>query len=126
MHPLLQLLMTQPGLLGEHAQGYVELLAGEVTAFKQAGQQRLCWTVATAFLALTGVVLGGVAFMLWAVHPGLPTAAHWLLWGTPAVPLAAALACLFRLRALHPEAAFANLQQQIKADMQLLKEVNAP
>ena len=126
MHPVLQLLMTQPGLLGEHALGYAELLAAELAAFKQAGQRRLLWAAATACLTLAGAVLGGVALMLWAALPELPTAAAWTLWLTPVAFLAAALACLTQLRTLQPASAFANLQQQIKADMQLLKEVSAP
>jgi hypothetical protein len=125
MHPLLQLLMTQPGLLGEHAQGYAELLAGEATAFKQAGQRSLVWAAATACLGLTGAVLGGVAVMLWAALPTLPTSTAWVLLATPGVALASALACLLRLRALPPTAAFSNIQEQIKADMQLFKEVSA-
>ena len=47
MHPLLHLLMTQPGLLGEHAQGYAGLLASEVTELQQVGQRRLLWRAAT-------------------------------------------------------------------------------
>lgn len=126
MHPLLQLLMTQPGLLGEHAQGYAGLLASELAAYKQSGKRRLLWVAAAGCLALVGCVLGGVAVMLWAALPGMPVAAAWVLWLTPGLPLAAALACLLRLRALQPAAAFASIQEQIKADMQLFKEVSAP
>jgi hypothetical protein len=126
MHPLLQLLMTQPGLLGEHAQGYAELLTSELAAFKQSGTRRLLWAAATGCLALVGCVLGGVAVMLWAALPGMPVAAAWVLWVTPGLPVAAALACLLRLRALQPVTAFASIQEQIKADMQLFKEVSTP
>lgn len=126
MHPLLQLLMTQPGLLGEHAQGYAELLGSEVTELKQTGQQRLLWSAATACLALAGAVLGGVALMLWAALPALPVATAWVLLATPAVPLAAALGCLLRMQALQSASAFGNLKEQIKADMQLFQEASAP
>jgi hypothetical protein len=126
MHPVLQLLVKQPGLLGEHAQGYAELLASELAAFKQAGQRRLVWAAATACLALVGSVLGGVAVLLWAALPSVPTATVWVLWVTPGIPLAAALGCWLRLQAMQPAAAFAHIQEQIKADMQLFKEVSAP
>jgi hypothetical protein len=126
MHPLLQLLMTQPGLLGEHALGYAGLLGSEVAAFKQAGQRRLVWGLATVCLLLVGVLLGGVALMLWAALPGLPASTAWVLLATPCVPLSAALACLLRLRTLKPAAAFARVKEQIKADMQLFREVSAP
>ena len=126
MHPLLQLLMTQPGLLGEHAQAYAELLAGEVAAFKQSGQRHLIWGAAAVCLALVGAVLAGVALMLAAVLPAMPAAAVWVLWATPGVPLVAALVCLLRLRAFTATDAFANFRKQIKADMQLLQEVSGP
>jgi hypothetical protein len=126
MHPLLQLLMAQPGLLGEHAQAYAELLVSECSALKHAALRRLLWTVAMAFLALAGVVLAGVSLMLWAALPGLPEAAARVLLVTPAVPLGAALACLLRLHWLAPASAFANIQEQFKADLQVLQEVNAP
>jgi uncharacterized membrane protein YqjE len=126
MHPLLHLLMKQPGLLGEHAQGYAELLASELADFKQAGQRRLMWGAATVGLAWAGAVLGGVAVMLWAALPDMPADAAWVLLATPCVPLAAALGCLLRLRACSGAAAFANIKEQIKADMQLFKEVSPP
>jgi hypothetical protein len=125
MHPLLHLLMTQPGLLGEHAQGYGELLGSELAAFKQAGQRRLVWGAAAACLALAGVVLAGVAVMLWSALSAMPPAAPWVLLATPAVALAAALGCWMRMRAQTP-ANFAHLREQIKADMHLLQEVSAP
>lgn len=126
MHPVLKLLMTQPGLLGEHAQGYAALAATELAAFTQSGQRRLQWAGATACLALVGLLLGGMALLLWAALPALPAPTAWVLWATPGVPLAAALGCLLRLRALRPAAAFANIQHQFRADLQLFKEVSAP
>jgi hypothetical protein len=72
------------------------------------------------------VVLGGVAWMLWAALPGMPDSAARVLLATPCIALSAALACLLRLRSLSPATAFASIQEQFKADMQLLQEVNAP
>jgi uncharacterized membrane protein YqjE len=126
MHPLLHLLIKQPGLLGEHALGYAELLGSELAAFKQAGQRRLVWGAASVGLALVGSLLGGVALMLWAALPAMPPATAWVLLATPAVPLVAALGCWLRLRSLSHSAAFATLQEQFKADMQLFHEVSAP
>ena len=125
MHPLLNLLLTQPGLVGEHAQGYAELLAGEVGLLKQAAQRRLVWGAATAGLALTGAVLGGVALMLGAALPALPAAATWVLLATPGVPLLAALGCLLRLFALPPSQPFASTRAQLQADLQMFNEVSA-
>jgi uncharacterized membrane protein YqjE len=126
MHPLLHLLVSQPGLLGEHAQAYAELLASELSALKQGAQRRLIWGAAASGLALLGLLFGGVALMLWAALPSLPLAANWVLPATPGVPLLGALACLARWHTLQTAAPFAQLKEQIKADMQLLKEVSAP
>jgi hypothetical protein len=124
MHPLLHLLMTEPGLLGEHAQGYAGLLASEVSDIQETGQRRLVWSAATAAFTTIAVALAGVALMLWAALPDLANNALWVLLLTPCVPLAAALACLQVLR--HPTpAAFARIKQQIQADMQLLSEFQA-
>jgi MFS family permease len=125
MHPLLHLLMAQPGLLGEHAQGYAGLLASEVAELREVAQRRLLWGAATAACASIGVVLGGVALMLWAVMPVQTVGAQWVLLVTPGVPLIAALLCLQALRSPAP-AAFARTKQQIQADMNLLSEFHAP
>ena len=124
MHPLLHLLMTKPGLLGEHAQGYAELLASEVAEIQATGQRRLLWSGITAACATVGIALAGVALMLWAALPVLATGAQWVLLLTPCVPLLAALACLRVLRNPTP-VAFARLKQQIQADMHLLSEFQA-
>jgi hypothetical protein len=124
MHPLLHLLITEPGLMGEHAQGYAGLLASEVAEIQQAGQRRLMWSAATAACATIGLVLAGVALMLWAALPDLATSAQWALLLTPCVPLVAALACLQVLRAPTP-AAFARIKQQIQADLHMLSEFQA-
>jgi hypothetical protein len=126
MHPLLQLLVTQPGLLGEHAQAYAELLASELSDLKQAGKHRLIWAAAAVGLGLPGVVFAGVALMLWAALPNLTPMATWVLRATPGLPLLAALACLARWYALNTAVPLAHLKEQIKADMQLFKEASAP
>ena len=123
MHPLLHLLMTHPGLLGEHAQAYVELLASEVAELQQTSQGRLLWSTATVASAAVGLVLAGVALMLWAALPALSSSTLWLLLITPCLPLATALACLRKLRAPAP-AAFAHFKEHIQADMQMFTEFN--
>ena len=124
MHPLLHLLMTKPGLLGEHAQGYAGLLASEVAEIQATGQRRLLWSAVTTVCATVGIALAGVALMLWAALPALAISAQWVLLFTPCVPLVAALGCLQVLRNPTP-VAFARLKQQIQADMHLLSEFQA-
>lgn len=126
MHPLLQLLMKQPALLGEHAQGYGELLVSDLSAYKQAAMRRLVWAVAAALLVLVGMVLGGVAVMLWATQAGLSASAMWVLWVTPGVPLVLALLCALRMNALASVSALGGIREQIQADTQMLQEANTP
>jgi len=109
MAPLwLRLVVTQPALLAEHAQGYVELAGEELAAWLAHWRQRL-WLAALATVSAgAAAVLAGVAVMLWAVSPAspaLPAWAPWVLWAVPLAPLALALWCAARLRAparLHP------------------------
>jgi hypothetical protein len=126
MHPLLRLLLSQPGLLGEHAQGYAELLASELTSLRRATQRHLVWLVAAAIAATAALVLAGVAVLLWATLPTLPPGALWVCVATPAAPLAAALLCLLPLRSAAGDEAFVHLKQQLLLDLQLLQEVGSP
>ncbi len=126
MHPLLQLAMTQPGLLGEHAQGYAALLGSEIQTFQQRTQQRLLWAAATLACGTAALALAGVALMLWAAVPGMAGSAVGVLWLTPCLPLLAAAGCGLRACRNSETRAFAQLQAQLQADLQLLQEVSAP
>lgn len=126
MHPLLQLLVSQPALLAEHAQGYISLLGMEASTLARSTRQQLVWGAAAALCASTTVVLMGVALMLWAALPGLPANALWVLALTPALPLLATLGSLLCLRAASHATAFAQTKEQLQVDLQLLKEVSAP
>ncbi|NVO06800.1 MAG: hypothetical protein HXX19_13110 [Rhodoferax sp.] len=127
MHPLLQLAMAQPGLLGEHAQAYAALLGSELGTLQQRTRQSLLWSLATLACGITALVLAGVALMLWAALPGLASSSNaWLLWATPALPLLATLGCWLQLRQSGATPAFAAFKQQLQADLQLLQEVGAP
>jgi uncharacterized membrane protein YqjE len=126
MHPLLQLLVSQPALLAEHAQGYISLLGVEASALARSIRQQLVWGTAAALGASATVMLAGVALMLWAALPGLSANALWILALTPALPLFATLGCLLCLRAASHTTAFAQTKEQLQVDMQLLKEVSGP
>jgi hypothetical protein len=126
MHPLLRLAMTQPGLLGEHAQGYAALLTAELVTLQQRTRQRLLWMALTLATSVVTLVLGGVALMLWAALPGLAGSALWLMWATPGLALVATLACLLQLRPGTDAPAFAQLQAQLQVDWQLFKEASPP
>ena len=125
MHPLLQLLVTRPGLLVDHAEGYAELVGSEVTSAAAAWKRRVLLLAAGLVCLGVAVVLAGVAVMLCAIAPPLTTAALWVLIATPLVPAALGLGCLVGARNGAQADAFGSLRQQARADLALLREVMA-
>ena len=69
IHPLLRLLTTEPHLLGDHVEAYADLVGEEVKKTSAAWGLRLALYAATLCLAGVGLVLTGVAVMLWAAVP---------------------------------------------------------
>ena len=127
LHPIFNLLATQPQLLGHHAQAYGELLGTELSSQAAFWSRRaLLSALAVCFLAVS-LVLGGVALMLWSALVPEPRAALWVLLAVPATPAAAALLCygLARHRSAADAQAFAELRRQVQADMALLRELSA-
>jgi len=123
---LLHLIATQPELLAQHAHGYLELVSAETGSACATWRRRtLLYAVALCCL-LVAAVLAGVAGMLWAVLPAVPLQALWVLIGAPLIAAAVALVCLRAARPQGDDQAFDNLRQQIREDLQLLREVNAP
>lgn len=122
MHPLLHLIATRPQLLAEHAEAYAALVAAEVPRIS-AAYRRSAWLAALSLGSLgAGVVLAGVAAMLWAVTPDASLRGAWALIAVPALPLVAGLACALAARRGRESEAFDNLRQQVQADIELLRE----
>lgn len=126
MHPVLRLLMTQPELLGEHAQAYAQLLSTEIAEVSVASKHKTLWSAAVLVCLGAVMVLAGVALMLWAVVPEISRAAAWTLLATPLLPGVAAFGCLLGLRSRCQAPAFDKLRQQIQADIQMLRDVGTP
>ena len=124
IHPLFRLFATHPGLVGEHALAYAALLGDDVAKTSAALKRRAMLLASTVLLGFVGLLLGGIALMLWAVTP--PAAIHsmWALGATPAVPLILALLCWASGRQ-PAEPPFDNLKQQFAADVQMLRDVGA-
>ncbi len=124
IHPLFRLLATHPELVGEHALAYAALLGDDVAKTSAALKRRAVLLAVTVLLGFVGLLLGGIALMLWAVTPLAAIHSLWALAATPAVPVLLALMCWAAAR---PSAAppFDNLKQQIAADMQMLRDVGA-
>jgi hypothetical protein len=115
MHPLFHLIATRPQLLTEHAEAYAELVSVEAPRIS-AAFKRSAWLLALALGSLgAGVVLAGVAVMLWAAAPEAHVA-------VPPLPRRAGLLCVLAARRGREREAFDNLRQQVMADIAMLRE----
>jgi len=120
VHPLVRLAASRPQMLAEHAAAYVELFGEEAAAVASHLKRQVSLQLVGAGLLAIGVVLGGVAVMLWASFPTLNS--PWALALTPCVPI---LAGAIALRAASSKIArdpFAPLQRQLAADAAMLRQ----
>lgn len=125
MHPLLHLIATQPQLLADHAEAYAELVAAEIGNVSAAWKRRAMLNAVALCCLVVAAVLAGVALMLWAVIPAAPMQALWVLIAVPLTPIAVAVGCLLAARPQDDGNPFDNVRRQVKADMAMLREVNA-
>ena len=126
LHPVLRLLATRPHWLAEHAEAYADLAAAEAGAAALAARRSLI-LAAFVFSGLgLAAVLGGVALMLWAALPTLPSATAWVLWAVPALPFSAAMLALLIVQTRSKQGNFVLLRQQLQVDIALLREAQAP
>lgn len=124
IHPLLRLIATHPGLVGDHAQAYAALLGEDLGRSTAKLKRRAAFGAAAACLGVVALLLGGIALMLWAVSPPSALHAPWVLIAVPLVPALLAVACGLACRA-PAESPFDNLKQQFAEDMRMLREVGA-
>ena len=122
IHPLFKLIATQPQLLADHVEAYAELVAGEVGAAAGRFKQGLVLQVVAIGCAGIGVVLAGVALMLWSTIPQAGMPAAWALWVVPCVPLLAAGLCLLAARGKPAQAALSKVGEQVRADLAMFRE----
>jgi CHASE2 domain-containing sensor protein len=122
MHPLFHLITSRPQLLADHAEAYAELVASEAPRVSAAWKRSALLNALALCSLVVGLVLAGVALMLWAVFPDPPMRAAWALLAVPLLPLAAAVACAVAAQMGGARDAFENLRQQVKADIAMLRE----
>lgn len=115
-HSLLRLVASQPELVAEHAQGYMQLAEEELIRFMAYCRLRLWLTVCAVCAATAAVMLAGVSLLLWATTFAGPQAATWMLWAVPAAPALLAGACVLRLRALMLQRPWRAVQAQWALD----------
>ncbi|MEP7099340.1 MAG: hypothetical protein ABI781_02450 [Burkholderiales bacterium] len=124
IHPLLRLVATQPQLLADHAEAYAGLVGEEIGRSVSGLKQRVLLISIALGLVAVAAVLAGVALMLWAVFPPASIQAPWALIAAPGVPALVAVVCLLVGRSPPPDT-FAELKQQVAADLVMLREVSA-
>ena len=125
MHPLLRIVGADPQLLVDHAEAYAALFTADVGRTASAWTLRAVWYAATALCGMVGVNMLGVAVMLWAVTPDGTQQAALVLLVVTLTPLTAALLCALATQRSRVTPSFDNLQQQLRADLQMMREVQA-
>ena len=124
IHPLLRLVATQPQLLADHAEAYAGLVGDEIGRSAASFKHRVLLNAVALCLLGVAAVLTGVALMLWAVIPPASMQAPWALIAAPAVPAVIAIVCAMAGQR-KPGDTFAELKQQVAADLVMLREVSA-
>lgn len=125
IHPLLRLAATEPHLLGDHVEAYAALVGEEVSKVSTSWLTRAgLYLAALCFLGV-GLVLVGVALLLWAALPASGFQAPWALFVVPLTPFVIAGICVMVARATPMEKAFDTVRKQLNADMAMLREVGA-
>lgn len=122
---LLKLIVKQPSLLLNHAHAYADLAVDETRRLTRRWRTQAMLYGASFVCFCLGLVLGGVALMLWSALPVMASSSSWVLLALPLV--CEALGCVFFLgargRAATP--AFAVLQEQLALDVLALRAARA-
>ncbi len=124
IHPLLRLIASQPQLMADHAEAYASLVSAEIGRSATSLKYRVLLNSVALCLVGVAAVLTGVALMLWAVIPTANIQAPWALIAAPAVPAVIAVICVMVGQRKSGDA-FAELKQQVAADLVMLREVSA-
>lgn len=126
IHPVLKLIATEPQLVGDHVEAYAELVGEEISKVSSGWIRRIALWAVAGVLALVGLLLVGVALLVWAATPDADLRSGWLLVIVPLVPLVGAGVCAMTARAHTISNAFDTVKAQLNADMAMLREVSAP
>lgn len=114
-------LARQPGLVLEHADGYVDLASAELDEWGAQWKHRASLGAAAALLAVLALGLAGVAGVALAVVPLDAMPMPWLLVVVPSVPLLLAGLLAWRVQRLEKSPPFAALRQQMAQDLATLR-----
>jgi hypothetical protein len=125
IHPVLKLIATEPQLVGDHVEAYAELVGEEISKVSSGWIRRIALWAVAGLLAAIGLVLLGVALIVWAATPDGDLRSVWLLVAVPVVPLVGAGICAMSARAHTIGNAFDTVKAQLNADMAMLREVSS-
>lgn len=125
MQPLLRMLARRPELLVEHARAYAELLTSQSCQAFAVWQAQAVLGIAAIGLIVLSAGLAGAALMLVAMLPVAPDQSRWVLVVVPLLPLLAGLGCWGAARTRAQRDGFAELREQVQADLAMLREAGA-
>lgn len=124
MHPFFKLMVDRPAVITDHVEAYASLAALELSgAVTQLRVRALKTAIALSCVAVAAV-LAGVAVMLWAVTPPDQLHAPWALWLVPGLPAIVAAWSWLSAQAISDTLAFSLLRDQVRADIDMLREVS--
>lgn len=123
IHPLFRLIARKPHLVAEHAQAYLALVGQQVGEVTQSFKQRAVLMAVAGVLLLIGVILLGVAFMLWGASGEGSMRAPWALFVGPLVPIVAGLGCFLAAKGKATVSPLDKVREQLSADIGMLREV---
>ncbi len=125
MHPLLHLIVRDPHLLADHAGAYAELIGEEIGVASAQWKRKAALSAVALAAGAVGVVLAGVALLLWAAVPAESMNAPWALVVVPLVPIVLAIGCVVSARSNAGPKAFEQVRRQLQEDAAMFKEATA-
>lgn len=120
IHPFFKLLISDPGLLAQHASAYATLAQAEAADAAAELRRRALLLGGAALLGLVGVLAAVVAALLAAAVPLQTMPAAWLLAVLPVSLLGLAAGLVLLARSAPQPARFAALGAQWREDLNLL------
>ena len=124
MHPFFKLVVERPAVITDHVEAYASLAALELSGAVTHLRERALKTAIALSCVVVAAVLAGVAAMLWAVTPPDQLHAPWALWLAPGLPAIVAAWSWFSAQAISDTPAFSALRGQVRADIDMLREVS--
>jgi hypothetical protein len=125
IHPIVHVAARRPQLLAEHAKAYGDLLLEEGRRTLASLVLHAVLYAAAGVLGGLGLVLGGVALLLYAAIPG-ELRNGWLLVAVPCVSMVVAGVCVVVARALPVDVSLDVVGQQVRADIDMIHEAEQP